>query len=140
MKKITLSALFLSQLYPVNVLADTVIQTSSIFVTATRIPTPIKNVIADITLISEDEIKRAGNSSLQELLQRQPGIEISNLGGVGKVSTIGIRGTSATHSIILVDGIRLSAATTGFTAIEHIPLSQIEKMFFNECLLVNVYK
>jgi vitamin B12 transporter len=128
MKKITLSALFLSQLYPVNVLADTVIQTSNIFVTATRIPTPIKNVIADITLISEDEIKRAGNSSLQELLQRQPGIEISNLGGVGKVSTIGIRGTSATHSIILVDGIRLSAATTGFTAIEHIPLSQIEKI------------
>ena len=118
----------MTQLLTVNVFADTPLKTTDIFVTATRTPTPIKNVIADVTLISEDEIKRAGAASLQELLQKQPGIEIANLGGAGKVSTIGIRGTSSTHSIILVDGIRLSAATTGFTAIEHIPLSQIEKI------------
>ena len=60
-------------------------------------------IAATASGVQIDEIKRAGNSSLQELLQRQPGIEIGNLGGVGKVSTIGIRGTSATHSIILVD-------------------------------------
>ena len=118
----------MTQLLTVNVFADTPLKTTDIFVTATRTPTPIKNVIADVTLISEDEIKRAGAASLQELLQKQPGIEIANLGGAGKVSTIGIRGTSSTHSVILVDGIRLSAATTGFTAIEHIPLSQIEKI------------
>ena len=128
MKKIILPSLLMTQLLTVNVFADTPLKTTDIFVTATRTPTPIKNVIADVTLISEDEIKRAGAASLQELLQKQPGIEIANLGGAGKVSTIGIRGTSSTHSVILVDGIRLSAATTGFTAIEHIPLSQIEKI------------
>ena len=67
-------------------------------------------------------------STLPELLQRQPGIEISNNGGPGKVSTIGIRGTSSTHTIILIDGVRMNAATSGFTALEHIPLSQIEKI------------
>ena len=128
MKKITLLSACLSQIFIIHAIADTTLKTSDVFVTATRTPTPIKNVIADVTLISEDEIKRAGSASLQELLQKQPGIEIANLGGAGKVSTIGIRGTSSTHSVILVDGIRLSAATTGFTAIEHIPLSQIEKI------------
>ncbi len=128
MKKITLLSVCLSQIFITYAIADTKLKTSDVFVTATRTPTPIKNVIADVTLISEDEIKRAGSTSLQELLQKQPAIEIANLGGAGKVSTIGIRGTSSTHSVILVDGIRLGAATTGFTAIEHIPLSQIEKI------------
>jgi len=128
MKKIILLSLLMTQFFTANVFADTEIKSSNIFVTATRTPTPIKTVIADVTIISEEEIQRAGSASLQELLQRQPGIEVANLGGTGKVSTIGIRGTSSTHSIILVDGIRLGAATSGFTAIEHIPLSQIEKI------------
>jgi len=85
-------------------------------------------VIADVTTISSEDIERAGSSSLPELLQRQPGIEISNLGGAGKVSTLSIRGTSSTHSIVLIDGMRVGAATSGFSAIEHIPLSQIEKI------------
>jgi vitamin B12 transporter len=118
----------MTQFFTTNVFADNELKTSDVFVTATRTPIAKNNVISDITIISEQDIRRAGSSSLPELLQRQPGIEIANLGGSGKVSTIGIRGTSSTHSIILVDGIRLSAATTGFTAIEHIPLSQIEKI------------
>jgi vitamin B12 transporter len=118
----------MTQLFIANVFADNELKTSNVFVTATRTPISKNNVIADVTSISSEDIERAGSSSLPELLQRQPGIEISNLGGPGKVSTIGIRGTSSTHSIILVDGIRLSAATSGFSAIEHIPLSQIEKI------------
>jgi vitamin B12 transporter len=128
MKKIILPSLLMTQLFTVNVFADNELKTSDVFVTATRTPISKNNVIADVTTISSEEIERAGSSSLPELLQRQPGIEISNLGGPGKASTIGIRGTSSTHTIVLVDGIRLSAATTGFSAIEHIPLSQIEKI------------
>lgn len=128
MKRIILSSLLVTQLLTTNVFAGNELKTSDVFVTATRTPIPKNNVISDITIITEQDIQRAGSSSLPELLQKQPGIEIANLGGAGKVSTIGIRGTSSTHSVILVDGIRLSAATTGFTAIEHIPLSQIEKI------------
>ncbi len=128
MKKIRLLTLCLSQIFTVHAIADTTLKTSDIFVTATRTPIPKKNVIADITLISEEEIKLAGSSSLPELLQRQPGIEISNNGGQGKVSTLFLRGASSTHSVILLDGIRIDSATTGLTAIENIPLSQIEKI------------
>lgn len=118
----------MTQLLTANVFADTTLKTSDVFVTATRTGIPKKNVIADITLISEEEIKLAGYSSLPELLQRQPGIEISNNGGQGKVSTLFLRGASSTHSVILLDGIRIDSATAGLTAIENIPLSQIEKI------------
>jgi vitamin B12 transporter len=118
----------MTQLLTANAFADTTLKTSDVFVTATRTPISKKNVIADITVISEEEIKLAGSSSLPELLQRQPGIEISNNGGQGKVSTLFLRGSSSTHSVILLDGIRIDSATAGLTAIENIPLSQIEKI------------
>jgi len=118
----------MTQLFTANVFADATLKTSDVFVTATRTPISKKNVIADITIISEEEIKLAGSSSLPELLQRQPGIEISNNGGQGKVSTLFLRGASSTHSVILLDGIRIDSATAGLTAIENIPLSQIEKI------------
>ena len=118
----------MAQLFIANVFAENELKTADVFVTATRTPISKNNVIADTTTITEEEIKRAGLSSLSELLQRQPSIEISNNGGQGKVSTFGIRGTSSTHSIVLIDGIRINAATSGFTAIENIPLSQIEKI------------
>ena len=118
----------MAHLFSANVFADTELKTDDVFVTATRTPILKNNVIADVTTISSEDIERAGSSSLPELLQRQPGIEISNLGGAGKVSTLSLRGTSSTHSIILIDGMRVGAATSGFSAIEHIPLSQIEKI------------
>ena len=96
--------------------------------TPLRIPEKEANVIADTTVITSDEIERAGLSSLPQLLQQQPGIEVTNLGGPGKTSSVNIRGTSSTHSIILIDGLRVGSSTTGTSAIENIPLSQIEKI------------
>ena len=96
--------------------------------TPTRKSENQKNIIANTTVITEEEIEQAGLSSLAELLQKQSGIEISNLGGPGKVSSINIRGASSTHSIILLDGMRIGASTSSMTAIENLPLSQIEKI------------
>jgi vitamin B12 transporter len=118
----------MTQLFVANVFADTELKTSEVFVTATRTPIPKKNVIADTTTINEEEIERAGSSSLTDLLQRQPGIEIYNSGGQGKVSSLHIRGSESDHVVVLIDGLRVNQVTSGLTAFENIPLSQIEKI------------
>jgi len=128
MKKITLLSLLLTQFFITNLFADTTLKTSDVFVTATRTPISKNNVIADITVISEEEIQRAGSASLTDLLQRQPGIEIYNSGGQGKVSSLHIRGSESDHVVVLVDGLRVNQITSGLTAFENIPLSQIEKI------------
>jgi len=96
--------------------------------TPLRVPEEEKNVIADTTVITSDEIERAGLSTLPQLLQQQPGIEITNSGGPGKVSTVSIRGTKSTHTLILLDGLRIGSATSGLAPIQDMPLSQIEKI------------
>ena len=69
MKKIILLSLLIAHLFITNVLADTELKTSDVFVTATRTPVQKNNIIADTTTITEEEIERAGLSSLPELLQ-----------------------------------------------------------------------
>jgi len=97
-------------------------------VTATRGLQPSVDSLADVTVIGRDEIARSGVQSLTELLQRQPGAEIVQNGGPQSVSGIFLRGANTTQTLVLVDGIRLSSATSGATALEAIPLDQIERI------------
>ncbi|HZV62122.1 MAG TPA: TonB-dependent receptor [Methylophilaceae bacterium] len=97
-------------------------------VTASRIPQLQRAVIGDTTVITSDEIERAGAQSIIELLQAQPGVEINSNGGPGKVSGIFLRGTNTDHVVVLIDGMRVNSATLGTTAFENIPLAQIDKI------------
>ena len=96
--------------------------------TPLRVTEKEKNVIADTTVITSDEIERAGLSTIPQLLQQQPGVEVKTTGGPGSVSTVFIRGTSSTYVIFLLDGLRIGASTNGSAAIQNIPLSQIERI------------
>ncbi|MFL9710922.1 TonB-dependent receptor domain-containing protein [Methylobacillus sp. Pita1] len=95
-------------------------------VTASRTEQKSSEVIGDVSVITAEQIQKAGQSTLAELLAMQPGIEMSSNGGVGKSTNIYMRGANTTHTLILIDGVRISSATTGETAIQHIPLSQID--------------
>jgi vitamin B12 transporter len=97
-------------------------------VTATRSSQPTVDLLADVTVIGADEIARSGAQSLAELLQRQPGTEIVQNGGPGSVSGVFLRGANTTQTLVLVDGIRLTSSSTGSTALEAIPLDQIERI------------
>lgn len=99
-----------------------------VVVTATRIEQPISQVIGSVTVITREEIERRQVRSLQDLLRGEAGLSIVNQGGLGKSSTIFLRGANPTHTLILVDGARLGSATAGTTAIESIPVEQIERV------------
>jgi len=99
-----------------------------IVVTAARSPQPLSELIADVTVIGPEEIARAGAQSLTELLARQPGVEIVMNGGRGSVSGIFLRGANSNHTLVLVDGLRMSSSTVGTTTLEAIPLDQIERI------------
>jgi len=128
MNKTSLAGL-LSLLFTSNIFAAEVdLQTDDVVVTASRISQPRESVIADVTVISQDEIERAGQSTLVEVLQSQPSVEITNNGGAGKQSGVFLRGTNTGHVLVLIDGMRINSATAGTTTLENIPLAQIEKI------------
>lgn len=114
--------------FTTSAIAETSIELADTVVTATRTPQPRESLVADVTVVNAETIERSGQTTLAELLQLQAGIEISNNGGAGKATNIFIRGTSSSHVLVLVDGLRSQSSTTGTTTFENIPLNQIERI------------
>jgi len=122
--RLTLAALMLAQ----PAFADNLplYQGQDVVVTATRTPEPVADTLSDITVINSREIRQAGQQTLAQLLQSRAGVEVSSNGGRGTLSSIFIRGANSSHTLVLVDGMRLSSAVDGATAIQNIPLDQID--------------
>jgi vitamin B12 transporter len=115
-------------LLPAWVAAQSAPPLPTVVVTATRTPQAAANVLSDVVVIDEETIRRAGPVSLPELLQAHAGVEIAANGGPGQLASVFLRGANANHTVVLIDGVRVNSATAGTTALENIPLAQIERI------------
>lgn len=101
---------------------------AAVIVTATRMPARASELLNDVTVLHRDDIEASGAATLPELLASQPGMQFTTNGGAGKTTSLLTRGTESRHTVVLVDGMRINSATSGDTAIQHIPLAQIERI------------
>ena len=99
-----------------------------VFVTASRSPQRLIDLVADVSLIDAQAIAQSGLTDLPSLLARQPGVEIVQNGGPGATSGVFLRGANAAQTVVLVDGMRVASASSGATALEAIPLDQIDRI------------
>lgn len=124
---------------PFGVRAADADHVGQVVVTATRSPTRISNLSADVTVIERDQIDASAGRSLADLLSGSPGIQSASNGGLGKNSSVFIRGGDAKQSIVLIDGVRYGSATTGAPSIDNIPLDQIERIEIVRGALASLY-
>lgn len=121
--RLTLIAIAVSS-FSISAFADE--QLDSITVTANRMPSP--NVLAPTTVITRADIEHLQINDLPSLLSRQSGIDVTMSGGIGKSSSVFIRGTNSDHILVLVDGVKWHSATLGSTSIQDFPVEQIERI------------
>lgn len=119
----TALSITLSAAFPIHAADE-----QAVIVTATRTSARASAVVSDVSVVTREQIEQAPQSSLGELLQAQPGLQISTNGGIGTPTSINVRGGSSAQTLVLIDGQRVSSATQGTTALEHIPLNQIERI------------
>ncbi|NHC08507.1 TonB-dependent receptor [Azonexus fungiphilus] len=108
--------------------AEQLASLDTMVVTATRQPLRVNEVLSDISVIERSEIETAGHSSLEQILAAQPGIQLVTNGSWGANSLLLIRGTSAKHVLLLVDGMRVGSATSGEPTWSRLPVAQIERI------------
>jgi vitamin B12 transporter len=108
--------------FPADLAPDTVV------VTATRTPTRADQVIADTTVIGNEEISRSGAGSVADVLARQRGIEIVRNGGPGASTSVYLRGANSNQVVVLIDGVRIGSSTTGAASWNAIPLAAIDRI------------
>jgi vitamin B12 transporter len=100
----------------------------SVAITASRAPLRIDDSLAEITLIERAQIEQASGRTLAELLGRQGGVQFWAYGGMGKTSSVSLRGLDSRHTLLLIDGVRYGSASVGSPVWENLPLSSIERI------------
>ena len=100
----------------------------TIVITGSRTAQTADQTLVPVTVITRKDIEQKQAQTVAELLSDVPGVVISNNGGLGKATSIRIRGTESDHVLVLMDGVKIGSATTGTAAIQHIPVDLIDRI------------
>ena len=100
----------------------------TVVVTADRKARSIDATLAPVTVITRNDIEKYQAQSLPEVLQHVPGVSLTNDGGMGKNTSVSLRGTNANHVLVLVDGVKIGSATLGSVAWADLPLDNVERI------------
>ena len=99
-----------------------------VVVTATKTETPQERLGASVTVLTGEEMDQKNYPTLEEALRHVPGVEIQRSGGLGKTTSIRIRGASAQQVQVMVDGMRVKSPTLGQTELTDISLDAIDRI------------
>ena len=97
-------------------------------ISANREAQPRSASSAANTVFNRQDIERLQPSSVADLLQRVPGVQIARSGGPGSTVSLFMRGTKSAQSLVLVDGQRISSASAGGSPLEYLSIEQIERV------------
>lgn len=102
-----------------------------VVVTATRQEEKISSVPADISVITETDIKNSTAFDVPELLRDKVGVHVNDITGNRRNYTVDLRGfgeTASLNTLVLVDGRRINEADLSGTDWSLIPLNRIKRI------------
>ena len=101
-----------------------------VIVTARRFPEPPAHQPVNVTVISEEEIRRNPAATVGDLLAQQPGVTMRSLDGTPNISVDlgGFGASGPQNTLVLVDGQRMNDIDLGGIQWTAIPLSQIQRI------------
>lgn len=80
----------------------------SIVLTPSRGPQEIQRSGSAVTVIRSEEIEKAGLKSSADLFRSVPGAFVVEDGGPGQSARIRLRGSEVSHTLVLIDGVRVN--------------------------------
>ena len=101
---------------------------SPVVVTATRTAITVDDALSSVSVITRADIERLQPLSVQDLLTGLPGVSFANSGGIGQQTSLFLRGTNSSHTLVLIDGVRIGSVGNGLAAFEQLPVEQIERI------------
>ncbi len=99
-----------------------------VVVTASRTEQRVRDALPSTTLISRADIERSQAFDLPALLRNVTGMEVAQNGGPGTLASVFIRGAESRHTLVLIDGVPVNNLNFSLAALEHLPLSNVERI------------
>ncbi|MEN3110574.1 TonB-dependent vitamin B12 receptor [Uliginosibacterium paludis] len=108
--------------------ADTETVLDDVVVTANRVARTAEDTLTSVSVITRKDIEQKQAATVPELLSGLPGVQFTNNGGIGKNTSLFLRGTNDGHTLVLIDGVRVGSATLGSAGLQDLPVEQIERI------------
>ncbi|KAA1226103.1 TonB-dependent vitamin B12 receptor [Vibrio cholerae] len=129
MQKSALAIALASLLTPISYLhANEAQPQETVVVTANRFEQKASSTLADVEIITRQDIEQTQAKTLPDLLRRLTGVQITQNGGRGQLASLFVRGTSSDQVLVLVDGIRFARAAKGAVDFNQIPLTYVDRI------------
>lgn len=128
MKRFCVLSAAIAAALSVPVRAEDIVEQPTVQVTASRVAVSVDDTLADVSVITRDDIDASVSRDVYDLLRLQAGIDIYRTGGAGGQAALFLRGSNANQVLVLIDGVRASSATTGGFTFGQLPLDAIERI------------
>lgn len=128
MNKHLLSVFFLSAAFALSA-QEKISEIDSVEIQGKFISTPYKNANQNISVITKADILHSPATSIDEVLQQIPGMDIRRRGANGVQSDIGFRGSSSEQVLLLLNGVRMNDSQTGHNSLNvPVDLEDVERI------------
>lgn len=105
------------------------IKIGEVVVTATRTEEEVEKISANVTVITEEDIKKSTATTVQDILRNEEGLIIRDFYGTGTKSTVDMRGFGrGLNTVILIDGRRVNEIDLSGVDWNLIPLENVERI------------
>lgn len=103
---------------------------SDVVITATRTYTPAIELASSVTVIDSATISNRMKTNVYELLQSEYGLSFTQQGGPGKLTNVYTRGANTSHTMILIDGVKMNMVNdpANFFDFSTLPVDNIERI------------
>jgi len=99
-------------------------------VTATRVEVPVEHVGDDVDIITQEEIKKYGFTSVADVLKYVAGVHISSNGGFGQTASVYMLGLPTKHILVMIDGVPINdpSSVDSQANFAYIDLNNVERI------------
>ncbi|HEY7883893.1 MAG TPA: TonB-dependent receptor, partial [Cellvibrionaceae bacterium] len=102
----------------------------TVVVVASRTETPLRELGTSVAVMDELQISAQGFTALADVLRTLPSVSVSNSGGMGKTSSISVRGESGYRTQVRIDGVDITdpTGTQAGAQIQHVLTSNVGRV------------
>lgn len=97
-------------------------------VTANRFEQSTDSVVAQVEVVTREDIDRIQAKSLTDVFKRLTGVQVTQNGGRGQQASILVRGANSDQVLVLIDGIRFARAAKGGVDFSQLPITFVDRV------------
>src|SRR5665213_1217202 len=110
---------------------NTSLQMPEVVTTANRLDTPLNDLPNSVTVITAKDFEQKQAKTVLDALEDVPGLDITQTGQPGQVSSIHVRGSNDEHTLVMIDGIPLNdpdSTARSYDYLDQLSLDNVSKI------------